>query len=264
MERSSTPAGYLYAFILCPNNSGSTLLAQLLGTSRNVSILPAEGQWVASREAPGAMPFPEGSERRNWTVNEEKFADPSRYDWPRIKEAWHRWWDLEKRILVEKSPPMVFTAPLLQEEFPAAKFLITVRNPYAVCEGIWRKGGYSLSTAASHWVRASQLQRRNRDLLSDHLFLRYEDLCGQPGKAVRLLSERIPELDSLDSARVFKVMDQTGRIRNLNAQQITCLNEADLDEINAVLSPHQDLMESLGYDLLAKPISSSREFEIGE
>jgi|SRR5215216_3798426 len=120
---------HLYIFVLCPNNSGSTLLAQLLGTSPKVSILPTEGQWIAHRLAPGAMPFPEGTERRNWTSNEKKFADPSNYDWPRIKAAWRQAWDPEKQVLVEKSPPMVIAAPLLQEQFAPARFLLSVRNP---------------------------------------------------------------------------------------------------------------------------------------
>jgi hypothetical protein len=250
MELSSKNLEHLYFFILCPNNSGSTLLVQLLGTSRNVSILPSEGQWVVWREDPRAMPFPQGNERRNWTVNEEKFADPSRYDWLRIKNIWRRWWDLEKPILVEKSPPMVVTAPLLQAEFVPSRFLISVRNPYAVCEGIRRKGGYSLTAAASHWARASQLQQRNRDHLPASLFLRYEDVCDHPEKAIRLLNEFLPELGGLDSQRVFRVMDQTGRIHNLNAQQITSLSERDIEEINTVLSPHHELLESLGYNLL--------------
>jgi hypothetical protein len=146
---------------------------------------------------------------------------------------------------------MVVTAPLLQQGGAPARFLISVRDPYAVCEGIRRKGGHSLTTAASHWVRASQLQQRNREILSHSLFLRYEDVCDRPAEAARLLSERIPELGPLDSERVFEVMDQTGRIRNLNEEQIARLSAADLAEINAVLAPHQGLLESLGYELLS-------------
>jgi hypothetical protein len=62
---------HLHVLVICPNDSGSTLLTRLLGTSPNVSLLPTEGQWVAYRLAPGAMPFPEGTEARNWTSNEE-------------------------------------------------------------------------------------------------------------------------------------------------------------------------------------------------
>jgi hypothetical protein len=129
-----------------------------------------------------------------------------------------------------------------------------VRNPYAVCEGIRRKGGYSLTTAASHWVRASRLQQRNRTILRDNLFLRYEDVCDEPRKAADLLSAFIPELGRLDSERVFDVMDQTGRIRNQNEEQISRLSAADLAEIDAVLSPHRDLMESLGYSFHLIPL----------
>jgi hypothetical protein len=42
-----SPPEHLHVFVVCPTNSGSTLLVPLLSTSRNVSILPSEGQWVA-------------------------------------------------------------------------------------------------------------------------------------------------------------------------------------------------------------------------
>ena len=35
-----------YLFILCPPYSGSTLLWRLVATSSNVSVLPAEGQFL--------------------------------------------------------------------------------------------------------------------------------------------------------------------------------------------------------------------------
>jgi hypothetical protein len=83
---------------------------------------------------------------------------------------------------------------------------------------------------------------RNRETLADHLFVRYEDVCDHPGGVARRLSEFISELGSLDGERVFEVMDQTGRIRNLNEQQIARLDAADLAEINAILEPHRDLV----------------------
>jgi len=43
-------------------------------------------------------------------------------------------------------------------------------------------------------------------------------------------------------------------IRNQNEEQISRLSAADLAEIDAVLSPHRDLMESLGYSFHLIPL----------
>jgi hypothetical protein len=144
---------YTHLFIVCPNNSGSTLLVELLDTSAHASIFPSinhEGQWVARAADDGLMPFPEGCEGRNWTVNEQKFADPRNYDWPRLKQAWNDAWSPSKSVRIEKTPSLVVSAPLFQSRFDNARFILSMRDPYAFCEGVRRREGYGLETAVAH------------------------------------------------------------------------------------------------------------------
>ncbi|AKF86861.1 hypothetical protein MFUL124B02_34965 [Myxococcus fulvus 124B02] len=247
----------LYTFVICPNNSGSTLLVRLLATSDQVSVFDSmnhEGQWLVHRDDPEAMPIPDtgSDELRNWTTNEAKFADPQRYHWERIKAVWHRAWDLSKAVLVEKSPPMVMAAPLLQEQFAPARFIVSVRSPYAFAEGVRRKRGYPLSVATAHWVRSSRLQLRNRAVLRGSLFFRYEDLCQSPERIAARILEYIPELERLDVGRAFDIMGEHSTIRDFNGDSLGRMSAADLDEINTALAGHEDVLEALGYERIVR------------
>jgi hypothetical protein len=248
-----------HLFIVCPNNSGSTLLVELLGTSAQASIFPSlnhEGQWVAKAAGDDVMPYPEGQERRNWTVNAEKFANPENYDWPRLKQAWLDAWSPAKVVRIEKSPSLVVSAPLFQSRFDNARFILCMRDPYAVCEGVRRREGYGLETAATHWLRCAELQLRNRRVLAPHLFITYEELCREPSQVAGRIAELVPELEDVDVTRVFDVMSCRSEIRDQNRAQISRLTPDDIRVINRVLARRLSTLEVLGYDLL-----DEREYE---
>ncbi len=242
-----------HLFIVCPNNSGSTLLVELLGTSAHASIFPSlnhEGQWVAKAAGDGIMPYPEGRERRNWTINAEKFANPDNYDWPRLTGVWNAAWDTGRSVRVEKTPSLVISAPLFQSRFADARFILCVRDPYAFCEGVRRREGYDVGTAARHWMRCAELQLRNQQLLAPQLFITYEALCNHTDDVVRQIAAFVPELADLDAERVFDVMSHRSEIRDQNRAQIARLTREDLVEINHVLAPDVATLRRLGYDLL--------------
>ena len=250
---------YTHLFIVCPNNSGSTLLVELLGTSAQASIFPSlnhEGQWVAKAAGDGVMPYPKGHERRNWTVNAEKFANPGNYDWPRLKQAWSDAWNPSKTVRIEKTPSLVVSAPLFQSRFDNARFILCMRDPYAFCEGVRRREGYSLETAATHWLRCAELQLRNRQVLAPHLFITYEELCGRVSEVAGRIAALVPELGDVDVTRVFDVMSCRSEIRDQNRAQISQLAHDDISVINRVLAQHLSTLEVLGYDLF-----DEREYE---
>ena len=151
-----------HLFILCPPASGSTLLWKILRTSPHVSALPAEGQTLVPE-----ILFT----RARWNPD---LPVP----WDKVKEKWFTAWDLSKPILLEKSPSHLVRAGQLQHHFPASFFLVMMRNPYAVCEGIkrrWRKDlGYA--AIARLWLTWAGQQASNRQQLHNVLSLSYEEL----------------------------------------------------------------------------------------
>jgi hypothetical protein len=244
---------YTHLFIVCPNNSGSTLLVELLGTSAHASIFDSlnhEGQWVAKTAGEGIMPYPQGHELRNWTVNTSKFADPCNYDWPRLKQAWTDAWSTSKSVRVEKTPSLVVSAPMFQEQFENARFLLCIRDPYAFCEGVRRRQGYALEIAAAHWLRSAELQLRNKELLTPQVFFTYEELCDRPSEVVGRIADLIPELADIDVTRVFDVMSCRSEIRDQNRTQIARLSADDIGAINRVLSGDRRMLDVFGYELL--------------
>src|SRR4051812_36388225 len=119
MQSSASPDKYL--FIICMNNSGSTLLERVLKDCRNVVGFLAPGgpdeQVNGQRFVFDLMPTPgklPARCRRIWTEQADVLSDESRYNWPKIKERWHQEWSRNPkfnsstpRIFLEKSPANV-------------------------------------------------------------------------------------------------------------------------------------------------------------
>lgn len=244
---------HMHLFLAVPNNSGGTLLAQLLGSSHQATTFASrncEGQWVAQAAGDGLMPFPAERERRNWTVSLDKFGDPGNYDWERLATAWHDAWDATKPVRIEKTPSLVISAPLFEKRFSHAHFILSIRNPYAFCEGVRRRETHSVGDAARHWVATARLQSRNLAILDRTLLITYEELCDRPREAARRIAEFVPALHDIDVDRSFVVMDAEGPIRNRNPDQIGRLSGRDLEQINAALTSRPDLLDEFGYELI--------------
>lgn len=242
-----------YLFIVCPNASGSTLWTKLIGTSPNASLFPAvrhEGQNV--KGAAHHMPIPQGPEIGLWTAYEEKFTNETNYDWPAIKALWQSNWDMNKAVLVEKSPPNVLRAHLLAKHFQPSKFLFSIRNPYPVCESIHRKNVNrpTWEACATHWAKCAHWQMRHLSQLENSIYFSYEELCDTTEQVVQRLIAFIPALGSLDASHHFSIHSHNKPISNLNAASIERLSREDIEAINSVLQNYPEELRFHGYDLL--------------
>lgn len=256
-----------YLFIVCMNNSGSSVLARALESCRRVVGFPDEGQ-TFFQGADGfdpekhAMPTPDSiGASRIWSEKAALFENPAHYDWDTIKRVWHREWAKHEHFLserdnvfLEKSPPNVLRSHLLAQHFPGARFLLMVRDPYAVSEGICRRDGYSLERAAAHWVRVATRQRHNIAELPRSLFFSYETLCADPRATADDIRAHVPGLEDLDLSRWIASRTVDGEderpLENLNAQHIARLSGDDIRQISGCLRPHRSLLEAFGYALL--------------
>lgn len=237
-----------YLFILCSHSSGSMALWRLLQTSPNASALPVEGQFIE-----GVEPL---LRKAPWDPKEPM-------PWPAIKAEWEQAWDMNRPILLEKSPPLLIRAQAIEQAFPNAHFIIMVRNPYAYCEGTKRRGrnglGYSRTATyakiAKGWVREGEFQLENLRLLQRALCLTYEELVDNPAAAAEKVLAFMPGLERLDVAAAHLIHSPKAwrerPITNLNAVQIARLSAEDIHEINAVLQNHPKMMAFFGYDYLA-------------
>ena len=256
-------AGHL--FLLAPNNSGSTFLAAALARCARAWSLPREGQHVAGFQGPSSRGT---GTRLLWAADPASvatFRAPAAYDWNRTRRAWHfhaRADQAGADTLIVASPPFLLVADQLAAAFADAAFLIMVRNPYAVAEGIIRRAanagpvapGESLATTAErHIVAALAAQQANRAALADRAaFFTYEDMCRTPGRVAANIAALVPALADLTLDQSLPVKGRYHEpLRDMNADQIARLTPGQTADLHAVFAAHRDLLAAFGYAPIA-------------
>ena len=249
-------------FIICANNSGSTFLQKALETSRRTWNLTEEGQFMFGF----AGPITKNHGRLLWGAHppwRDVLADANAYDWPRNRHAWYfqaSTLDPAATVFTTKGPPFLMHVETLIRHFRNAKFLFMVRNPYAVCEGIWRyryeqpvPSGLGLfEAAAMHVAYCLEQQRRNLQTHA-HLgaFFTYEAMCDQPKRVARQIRSLVPEIDDLRLRRRLPVKGfYNETLTNMNARQIARLTPAQIATANGVFEKHRDVLDYFGYALM--------------
>lgn len=101
-------------------------------------------------------------------------------------ESWAPYWNLSRRILLEKSPPNLIRARFLQAVFPEAKFIFVVRHPLVVSAATQKWTNQSFDELIQHWVVAHQTLLSDLPRIKSWVCVRYEDLTADPK---RILSE---------------------------------------------------------------------------
>jgi hypothetical protein len=254
-----------HLFILAPANSGTTFLQAALATCRRTWNLSREGQHTFGFAGPSARGTGLG---KLWAADERAvrlFADPAAYDWEVSRRAWYFLaWSRDPRasVFVEKSPPFLLVAEELRRHFRNARFLILVRNPHAVIEGVARRLSAQrpeaaadrqalLAAVARHVATCFAYQRRNVERLvapASGVFFTYEEMCARPAAVAARIRGLVPELDDLNLDQRLRVKDYDEPLRDMNEQQVRRLSAADRQTITAVLEPHRESLAHFGYD----------------
>lgn len=256
-----------YLFVVCMNSSGSTLLHYYLEKCKLVASLPRIDSDIAtSSEGQGHvkkfLPLPNQYDCVGvFTEKSHIFVDSSKYDWGEIKKIWHKKWaeptgtPLTGKVLLEKSPPNVVRAELLQKHFPNSYFIVMVRNPYAFSEGLRRRHGHKIEPCATHWGESMKFQIRNLEILNNVICIKYEDLCDNQEVVKTRLKTFLPELKDLSLDGDFSGHHSLyGRkempIKNLNSDQIKNLGTNDISRINVILSKYQEELDYFDYKMM--------------
>lgn len=255
-----------HLFIVCMNNGGSTLLHHYLSNCNSVVILPRTNPEQATsseghNHVGSAMPHPRKHNMLGvWTEKPSIINNDKNYNWKVIKQRWLQGWrrsagrSLENMVLLEKSPPNVIRAELLQKHFPNSYFIVMVRDPYALSEGLRRRQGYAIERCTTHWGESMKFQMKNLKILNNVIWVKYADLCDNQELVKRKIITLLPELNDFSfkgelsghhSMYGKKIMP----IKNLNPNQIKSLSKNDIKRINSVLSKYQKELNYFGYEM---------------
>ena len=272
-----------HLFCVVPNHGGSSFLRTALETSHATWNLTFDGPWLRGYVGPRWEPLPDfPMPGKVWAAEPRwaaALADPARHDWQRTRHAWYfqaHAWRPDASVFVEKSVRNPAQVRMLASNFRNAKFLFVVRNPYAVCEGIWRTfqqrhpqltsaacwGGEPFEeVVARHVLNILLMQARNLDAFGDRgIFFTYEELCRAPEHVAQRIRALVPALGDLRLRQRLSVKGTYDEpLTDMNAKQIARLNARQVAAFNRVFAPSRNLIEHFGYELLAAPTSPASE-----
>ena len=265
-----------HLFGIACNNSGSNFLREAIATCRETWNLSGEGHYAAGFRGPvtwrtqiAGLPPPGLVWAANplWTV---WLSEPSRYDWAATRKAWYfqaRARHPRASVFYTNTPSHLIVVGELARSFRNAKFLFMVRNPYAVCEGIFRaytqrrrrefRGTRAdlAEAAATHVAVCLVRQRHNVEAYGERgAFFTYEEMCAAPERVAGRIRALVPELDDLNLRRRLRVKRRYDEmLTDMNARQIARLEPWQFAVFNRVFEVHRELLEHFGYGLMDAP-----------
>lgn len=102
-------------------------------------------------------------------------------------QQWARHWDLDRPVLLEKSPPNLLRARFLQAMFPSSTFVMVMRHPVAVSYATWtrRRRNTRLRNVLEHWVVAHERFAADVPYLARLIVVPFERFVSDPETWVR-------------------------------------------------------------------------------
>jgi len=251
-----------HVFVLCPNNSGSTVLSRALSECSMAWSLPAEGQRALGYAGPRTYAY--SGKALLWAGSPELyriFSDGKRYDWCQIRKAWYFQASAASSnasVFVQKTPANLLVTDQIAAAFQNTLFIIMVRNPYATIEGIVRRmplgnleRNQKLRLATRHFLKCWQKQHENIARYKERsVFFSYESMCDNPEGVMEAIKRLIPELTDIELRRQREIKHTyNSPLKNFNNEQINRLTQIDLDNINEILIPQKGILDHFGYEL---------------
>jgi hypothetical protein len=200
---NGTIKSHRFVFIGGLHRSGTSLMHEIIKSHpevsgfENIGVSMDEGQFLQSvylpakaYGGPGEFAFDPGSHM------DELHPLATEENAKRIFVDWSKYFDLEKKVLVEKSPPNLIRTRFLQKLFPESRFIIMQRHPIAVAYAThkWKKH-ISIARLIDHALTANEIFEKDRKYLRKVCHIKYEDLVKNPKETMESI------WDFLDLAR---------------------------------------------------------------
>jgi hypothetical protein len=161
----------------------------------------------------------------------------------RLFSEWAPFWDLDKPVLIEKSPPNLLKTRFLQALFPRSWFVVILRHPVAVTLATFKNRGANLDEAIRHWLHAHMLLEQDRRHLLNVLVVRYEDLVRDPHR----VTDQVFRFIELEPCRVAMDIDAGSNPRYFSAWEE--IQRQDKAAMARLIDRYSPAVESMGYSL---------------
>jgi hypothetical protein len=243
-----------WIFLVGCNNSGTTLIHDVLAATGKFSFMPHEGQ----RYTDVLQRANKRGYQRVWSEYLRELQLDESHPTIGVSRLLFDWLgELPlplKSMILEKTTANAVRMRWLARAFPGAMFLGIVRNGYAVVEGIKRKGGKSVARGARHWRLVNENMLSDAQHVEKFLLVRYEDFIATPRDTlVRIAHHLGLQFDDIWPA--FQRFDCNATenprtsIQDMNSQSFKRLEEAEIRVINQEAG---DLLARMGYSRLAE------------
>ena len=197
-----------FIFISGLHRSGTSLLYKILKEQDEISGLSKtneledEGQHVQTVYKP-AYEFG-GVGKFGFDINarlDENSKLINEINRKKLFNEWSRFWDLEKNILLEKSPPNIIRTRFLQKMFPNSYFINITRHPIATSIASKKWSKTSLDELISHWIKCHEIFNEDKKMIRNIINIKYEDLINNNEEILAQLSKflklniKIPKIE---------------------------------------------------------------------
>lgn len=228
-----------WIFVVSSTNAGSTLLQKLISNHPEVSYMHTEGQFVTRelRRDPDRL-F--GLNKDHFYLTEEDDGNYLRvhYDWYLEAQG-------SKNLVLEKTVSNAMRMRWLQKWFAPASFIVLVRSPYSVCEGIRRRTGASIEAAAQNWTAIYNTILEDAPRMKKILFVDYTELVNAPEEVlekIRCFAPLVAQFE-FDRGTHFSIMEKREVIRDMDGESLSRLSKEEIGIINFNCHP---VMSKLG------------------
>ncbi|MFB6231678.1 MAG: sulfotransferase [Salinibacter sp.] len=116
----------------------------------------------------------------------------------RLLADWEDYWDMEKPVLLENSPPNLVRTRYLQSLFSNTFFIIVLRHPIPVLYEMMRWNADRMDRMLEHWLSCYETFEEDIPHLQNLLLVKYEDLASDPEREI----ERVLDFLGLKRGRM--------------------------------------------------------------
>jgi len=213
--KNSDAPNYKYVFVCGLQRSGTSILARNIGrfphctVFKNTGAIEDEGQYLqdvypTNNELGGTGWY--GFDPQAHLTEQSPLLTAENVG--RRRASWHRYWDNDRSICVEKTPGNLLMTRFLQAAFPNSYFVVIQRHPVAVslANQRWKKSMASLRTGFEHWLNCYGIYEEDKRHIRRVYELRYEDYVTNSSRyhaeIAQFIGTEVPQTDMEELAGV--------------------------------------------------------------